>query len=174
MGKFLVILTIVASVLAGGGIYYTQIYAFYHTVPGNGRDDIRLTRRDSGLPEPVPYAGFEAIDADSSPIRYRACFTTSVDLQTLTDTYAPYDAPTPLTGPGWFGCYDAGAIGDALASGHARAFVGVENLHYGVDRVVAITDDGHGYVWHQLNDCGERAYDGSAVNPDCPEPPKRN
>ena len=37
-----------------------------------------------------------------------------------------------------------------------------------VDRVVAITEDGRGYVWHELNDCGAKAYDGSPTGEACP------
>jgi hypothetical protein len=43
---------------------------------------------------------------------------------------------------------------------------------YGVDRVVAITEDGRGYVWHQINRCGEVVFDGQAAPDDCPEPPQ--
>ena len=46
-----------------------------------------------------------------------------------------------------------------------------KNVHYGVDRIVAITDDGRGFVWHELNDCGEKAYDGTVVGEECPPAP---
>ncbi|HBR38682.1 MAG TPA: histidine kinase, partial [Sulfitobacter pontiacus] len=39
------------------------------------------------------------------------------------------------------------------------------------DRIVAITSDGRGYVWHELNDCGDKAYDGTVVGEACPERP---
>jgi hypothetical protein len=37
-----------------------------------------------------------------------------------------------------------------------------------------ITEDGHGYAWHQLNHCGEAAYSGDPVPEDCPPAPERN
>jgi len=40
---------------------------------------------------------------------------------------------------------------------------------YGVDRVVALTADGRGWSWHELNECGHKAYDGTAVGPACPD-----
>ena len=47
----------------------------------------------------------------------RACFTTPLTQATLTETYQLYDRPTPLTAPGWFDCFDADAIGEALLAG---------------------------------------------------------
>ena len=58
-----------------------------------------------------------------------------------------------------------------LAAGTALTFMGQKNIHYGVDRIVAITADGRGYVWHDLNDCGEKSYDGTVVGEDCPPRP---
>ena len=60
----------------------------------------------------------------------------------------------------------------ALKSGKATAFLGQKNIHYGVDRIVAITQDGRGYAWQELNNCGEKAYDGTVVGEDCP--PREN
>ena len=70
----------------------------------------------------------------------------------MTETYAVYDAPTPLTAPGWFDCFDAEAIGTALEAGEAFAFLGQKNIHDGVDRVVAVFPDGRAYAWNQLNE----------------------
>jgi len=49
--------------------------------------------------------------------------------------------------------FDAKFIGAALDAGTARTFLSQKNVHFGVDRVVAITSDGDGYIWHELNDC---------------------
>ncbi|MEY8839326.1 DUF6446 family protein, partial [Cribrihabitans sp. XS_ASV171] len=106
-----------------------------------------------------------------SPIRYRACFTTDLTPEALSEVYETMEGVTPLQTPGWFDCFDAEALGTALDEGEARAFLGVKNVHYGVDRVVAVTQDGRGYVWHVLNDCGEKAYDGTVVGEECPPRP---
>ena len=87
---------------------------------------------------------------------------------TLTETFEPYEGASPRTAPGWFDCFDAEAIGTAITAGDALVFTGQRNLEYGIDRVVAITADGRGYVWHEVNDCGDKAYDGSPLGEDCP------
>jgi hypothetical protein len=35
-----------------------------------------------------------------------------------------------------------------------------------------VTDDGFGYVWHELNNCGHKAYDGTVVGEECPPRPE--
>ena len=62
-------------------------------------------------------------------------------------------------------------IAAELDAGTALTFLGGKNVAYGVDRIVAITEDGRGYVWHELNDCGEKAYDGTVVGEECPALP---
>ncbi len=167
-GKILVLVIVVTALLAGAVLYYTQVYAYYYDVTASGTDDVRLTGRDTGLPETILYEDFRAIDADSSPIRYRACFTTPSTLDQLRNTYAVYPGAEPRVAPGWFDCFDAAAIGEDLAAGRAVAFTGERNITYGIDRVVAITQDGRGYVWHEINDCGDKSYDGTPLGEDCP------
>ncbi len=50
--------------------------------------------------------------------------------------------------------------------------MGVENVQYGIDRVVAILPDGRGFVWHQINRCGEVVFRGDAAPEGCPPPPE--
>ena len=115
----------------------------------------------------------EGIDADSSPLRYRACFTTPMSTAMMTETYVLYDDAVPLNAPDWFDCFDATEVGEALESGQALAFMGTENIVYGFDRVVAVMEDGRGFVWHQINHCGEEVFDGNPPPPGCPPPPER-
>ena len=172
IGKILAGVIVVTALLAGVAMYYLQVYAFYDEVSASGTDDVQLTSLVSGEPEPILYADFEAIDSDSSPIRYRACFTTQMSQAMLTETYELYDGAVPLVAPGWFDCFDAKAIGAALENGTTLAFTGRRNIQYGVDRVVAVTEDGRGYVWHQINHCGEVVFDGEPAPEDCPTPPE--
>lgn len=172
MGKILAGAILITALVAGAAMYYLQVYHFYEEVAVDGARDVVLTSLVTGAPEPVLYEDFRAIDADSSPIRYRACFTTSMSHAMLTETYEIYERAEPLTAPKWFDCYDAKAIGKALEEGSALAFLGQRDVTYGVDRVVAITEDGHGYVWHQINRCGEVVFDGQRAPADCPEPPQ--
>ena len=68
-----------------------------------------------------------------------------------TGTYAAYEKPTPLIGPSWFDCFDAGTLTEDLEGGAAAAFLGQRNIKPGVDRVVAVYPDGRGFAWNQLN-----------------------
>lgn len=169
-GKFVVAAIVISAAIAGAALYYLQIYGFYTDVdaPEQG---VSLVSLSDGAPETIPTVAFQGIDADSSPIRYRACFTTTLSLALLTETYQPMPDATPRNAPGWFDCFDAEDIGAQLETGTAIAFVSQKNVHFGVDRIVAITADGRGYAWHELNDCGEKSYDGTIVGEACPPRP---
>ena len=167
-GKIVGVLIMVVSLLAGAGLYYLQVYGFYEQVE---TQDVQLVSLTSEQPESIPTDAFRGIDAESSPIRFRACFETTLSLALLTETYVLLDDQIPRNAPDWFDCFDAAALGAELAAGTALPFLGQKNVHYGVDRIVAITDDGRGFVWHELNDCGEKAYDGTVVGEECPPAP---
>lgn len=166
MGRALVILLVGCTVLAGAGAYYLQVYAYYDSLPD--QDRVALTPLGAAAPQDFGVTGFQGIDSNSSPIRYRACFDISVDASTLT----PYPDATPLIAPGWFDCFDAGTLTAALADGRAVAVLGQANVTYGIDRVVALMD-GRGYAWHQINPCGAAHFDRDPVPAGCPTPPER-
>ncbi len=135
----------------GVALWYMQVHAFYRPIEASSpAAEVRLTAVGGGE-ETVPAAGFQGTDADSSPLKFRSCFTLPVSLATLTETYQVYDKPTPLIAPSWFTCFDAGALTDDLASGKAVAFLGQKDIRPGVDRVVAVYPDGRGFSWQQLN-----------------------
>lgn len=177
MGKFLVGLIVVAAVVGGIAMYYLQVYAYYDEVQftdaaGPGSDEIRMTNMATGVAEPILVENLEGIDSDSSPLRFRACFTTSHSIAMLSETFESYEVAEPLTAPKWFDCYNAQQIGADLASGAAVAFLGEANITYGFDRVIAVYEDGRAYVWHQLNHCGEKVYDGEPAPEGCPPVPE--
>ena len=174
IGRILAGVIVITALVAGVAMYYLQVYYFYEEVSATGTNDVQLTSLVTGEVEAIPYQAFEAIDANSSPIRYRACFTTSLGLSALTETYAPYAQAAPRLAPGWFECFDAKAIGAALEDGSARAFLGQRDVIYGIDRVVAVFEDGRGYVWHEINRCGAAVFDGNAAPEGCATPPERN
>lgn len=150
-GKIVGSFVVITALVAGVAIYWLQLYAFYDEVAADDAA-ITLVNVATGQPEPILIAGFEGIDATSSPLRYRACFETGQSLATLTETYADYPGAAPLTGPGWFDCYDAASIGAALERGEALAFLGQRNISDGVDLVVAVFPDGRAFAWRQLNE----------------------
>ena len=140
------------ALTAGAVMYYLQEYAFYSPVSLTPGHEIKLTPIIGATPEVIISDNFEAIDAESSPLRFRACFTTPLSQAMLTETYRVYDKAVPLTGPRWFGCYNAETIGDAIETGEAIAFLSEPEIAPGVDRVIAVFPDGRAYAWHQLND----------------------
>lgn len=150
-GKVAVVAIVTVAAVFGAAIYYLQVYAYYTPVafvPGN---EIRLTPIAGAAPEAIVANDVTGIDADSSPLRFRACFTTPLSQGLLTETYKVYDKAEPLIAPGWFDCFDAVRIGKALERGEALAFLSEANIHPGVDRVVAVFPDGSAYAWNQLN-----------------------
>lgn len=165
-GRIVGLAIILSALIAGAVLYYLQIYGFYDEVT---EADVQLVSVVSNAPEPISFDNFQAIDADSSPIRYRACFTTDLSLALLTETFVGLNDATPRNAPNWFDCFDADSIAAELNAGTMLAFIGQKNIEFGVDRIVAIAEDGRGYVWHELNDCGEKAYDGTIVGEECPE-----
>lgn len=180
MGKFLAGFIVLAAIIGGGAMYYLQVYAFYEPVKVSqdvvapGTVQMRLTSLTSELPETILIDDFEGIDADSSPLRFRACFTTPHSIAMLSETFVSYDDAIPLFGPRWFGCFDAVSIGNDLAEGKAVAFLSEANIIYGIDRVIAVYDDGRAFAWHQINECGAVVFDGDPAPAGCPQPPERS
>ena len=165
-GKFVSGGIVAVTAAFGIGVYYAQVYGYYETF---SQGDVSLTSLESGQPERIPVTTFEGIDADSSPIRYRACFTTTLSTALLTETFTTLDKSEPRNAPDWFECFDANQIGEDLKARLATAYMGQANYEFGIDRIVAINDDGRGFVWHQINDCGDKLYDGSQASDNCPE-----
>ena len=63
---------VIAAAVAGAVMYYLQVYAFYQ--PVSATTEIEVTTV-AGTAEPLFVEGFEGVDADSWPLRFRACFT---------------------------------------------------------------------------------------------------
>lgn len=170
MARVIIVLMLLTGAIAGGLMYYQQVYAYYEEV-GFSPDAVVMTSVTSGQPEPLLVEDFDAIDAISSPLRYRACFTTPISLAMLTETYQIIEDAEPRVAPRWFDCFDAAQIGADVQS-EAVAFMGIENISYGIDRIVAVYPDGRGYAWHQINACGEVVFDGEPAPEGCPTPPE--
>lgn len=154
-GKIAAGAIVISAAVAGVAIWYLQVYAFYEPVSFTPGQEITLTTIESGQPEPILAEGITGIDADSSPLRFRACFTTPMTQAMLSETYVAYEGAEPLVAPGWFDCFDAVAIGTALERGEALAFLSQASVHADVDRVVAVFPDGRAFAWHQLNPAAE-------------------
>lgn len=150
-GKLVGAVIVVSALAVGAFVWWTQEYAYYQQVAFTPGQEIRLTAIETGQPEVIVAEDVQGIDADSSPMRFRACFTTPLSQGMLTETYRIYSHPEPTIGPRWFDCFDAQAIGQALERGEALAFLAEADVAPGVDRVVAVFPDGRAYAWHQMN-----------------------
>lgn len=151
-GKIVGGFIVLAALLAGAGVYWTQVYAYYTDIAASdAAAEIRLVTIAGKIPEPILTEDFQGIDAASSPKRFRACFTTPQSLAMMTETYIAADKPEPTVGPPWFSCYDAREIGAALERGEAVAFLSESGIHPGIDRVIAVYPDGRAFAWHQLS-----------------------
>jgi hypothetical protein len=171
-GKLAAGAIVVSSLLAGVAIYYLQVYAFYEEVVFEPGNEIRLVPVASDQPEAILAENVQGIDGSSSPIKFRACFTTPLSQAMLSETYRLYDTPEPTIGPSWFSCYDAMAIGTALEAGEALAFLSEPLQDYGMDRVVAVFPDGRAFAWHQINECGKAHYERRDLPAGCPPVPE--
>ncbi|MBB3712204.1 hypothetical protein FHS00_001781 [Limimaricola variabilis] len=157
------------ALLSGVLMWYLQVYAYYEELtPAQVGEVVVLD--DRAAPIPVAVSELRAIDADSSPIRFRACMT--VQDVTPFEHAVEHERAEPLVAPGWFDCFDAREVGEALESGQAKAYVWKLNEPYGIDRVLAVMPDGRGLAWNQINACGEIVFDGDPVPPGCPTPPE--
>jgi hypothetical protein len=146
-GRWLVVAILGLTAIFAGAQWWFQTRAYYTPIETAQMVVTTLTGEVIAL-EPE---GFQGIDAETSPLRFRACFTLDDAGLAAAGQGAPYAEATPLNAPGWFDCYDAAAIGAALQAGDARAVLGTREIRDGVDRVVALFPDGRAYAWHQLN-----------------------
>jgi hypothetical protein len=151
VGRIAVGFIVLTAALGGIFLWYTSERAFYEPVVFTPGAEIRLVPLVGDQPEAIVVSGAEGIDATSSPIKFRACFTTPLSLAMLTETYRGYEGAEPLVAPSSFPCFDAAAIGRALETGEALAFLSEPEIHPGIDRVVAVFPDGRAFAWHQLN-----------------------
>lgn len=162
--RVVLVAILVTALVTGVAIYWLQEYAFYRELSPAGTEGFELTLAD-GTRRVVPVQGFRGIDSNSSPIRYRACFT----LDAPASDFLPYEGAEPRNAPNWFTCFDARAIGEALEQGEAAAVLGEPTGIPGVDRVVAIFPDGRAFAWHQPDPCGPLV-DEDERPASCPEP----
>lgn len=155
-GRLVIIALGLFAIIFGVVLWWYQTRGHYVEV--SGVDTVRIAGVD------VPVTEYEGLDASTSPLKMRGCFKAP-----------PFDAPpapdaAPLVAPGWFTCFDAGAIEADLASGAAKAFIAEANNPYGFDRVIAAYPDGRAFQWREVNACGVAFFAGKVLPPDCPEP----
>ena len=139
-GRHLVLGFLALVAVFAAGLVYTQYFAFYERV--EGVDALRSGGRE------IRVADYTGLDAESSPLKLRGCFT--LDPAALSDL-TPAANATPLTPPPWFRCFDTEALTQDLETGAARAYRLAEDAPEGFDVMLAAYPDGRGYLWRQLN-----------------------
>ena len=140
-GKILLIGMAIFLTVFTVALYLTQIYGFYQKV--NDLPSITVEGRE------VAVSNYVGLDANSSGLKLRGCFNTD---PAEFDGVALHDAPTPLSTPKWFDCYDPAQIDADIISGESTAYLVAVNELDGLDRVVVVYPDGRAYQWRQLND----------------------
>lgn len=139
-GRRLVTGFVVLVLCLGVALFYTQNYAFYDRADGRERILVQGVE--------VPVSDYLGIDATSSGLKRRGCFTT--DPADFADMPVAA-APEPLTPPFWFDCFVPEQIATDLAEGRATAYVAAIEELDGIDRLVAVYPDGRAFEWRQLN-----------------------
>ncbi len=132
-------------IVLGAVLFYTQVYAFYDRVEGISQIDLQG--------QPVPVTDYRGIDASTSPLKIRGCFT--VNPEVFAAIPAASDA-TPLAAPRWFECFDFAALTRDIDSGAAIAYVAGDETPatgstYEILRYVAVYPDGRAFLWRQYN-----------------------
>ncbi len=158
-GKPIIIVLLLLAAFAGVGLWYSIERAYYTAVTGVVAVSV------NGVLQPV--SDYQGIDADTSPLKMRACFKVNW-------AYVPSDAlkaqATPLRAPRSFDCFDAGKMTADLQSGAATAILADENHPYGFDTYITQYPDGRAYMWRQINACGEAQFSGNDLPEGCPNP----
>ena len=143
--------------VAGVGMYWLQVYAFYEELSpeeagpvtlvgagrrGRGASPSRTSAPSTATPRPSATAPASRPPSRWTPSPRR--FEPYADARRRSTRPAGSTASTPRrSAPRW-------------SAGEARAFLAVQDVRYGIDRVVAVFPDGRGFAWHQINPCGER------------------
>ena len=139
-GRRLILIFLTFLAVFAAALVWFQEFAYYERQHGVGALTI--------AGEVVPIAGYDGIDAASSPLKLRGCFRIG---PATVAAFAPATDATPLNAPFWFRCFRAGALTRDLAAGAARAYRIATDQPPGFDVMLAVYPDGRSYVWRQLN-----------------------
>ncbi|MFT6228741.1 MAG: hypothetical protein ACJARE_003161 [Paracoccaceae bacterium] len=163
-GKVLVLALVIFTVIFGGALWYFQTQAFYAVV--TDVDEISVQGQT------LPVVKYQGIDADTSPLKLRACFRIRDGVAPDALAHFPRaDGATPLVAPAWFDCFDAPALQKGIDDGPLRPVVAGQNEPWGFDRIVATWPDGTGVMWRQMNRCGLAQFAGDPLPEGCPPQP---
>lgn len=112
---------------------------------------IRLEPLIGDGPEEIATGAVQAVAAADRPLAFHGCFGMEQSFGLLTETYVTAEPATPAPVAGGLPCFDSEQLIEDLRVGYAVAFWSERDIAPGVDRVVAVYDDGRAFVWHQKN-----------------------
>ena len=140
-GKITVILLISITLVFGTFFFYFQNFAYYSKV--SNKEIIVVNNKQ------IKVKNYLGIRSDVSKLKLRGCF--KVD-QSLFEKFDKNDKASPLSAPFWFKCFDYKEIQSDIDKGVLKAYLAEENETPGIDRYIAISKNGLGYEWRQLNE----------------------
>tara|TARA_R110002096_G_C14653362_1_gene726648 strand:- start:806 stop:1681 length:876 start_codon:yes stop_codon:yes gene_type:complete len=157
------------SVLMGGMLFAAAAmgFGFWYSAEKAYYIDVSDVTEVMAYGDAFPVSNYRGIDADTSPLKMRGCFTVDWDY-IPTDEYK--DIATPLIAPKSFDCFSAKQIDADLEAGNATAILSDENNPYGFDTFIAQYPDGRAFIWRQINDCGDAYFSGELLPNGCPIP----
>ena len=160
-GKIFISGLFAITVIFGASLWYYQTRAYYYDVT-----DVTEIYVNG---DAFTVSDYRGIDADTSPLKMRACFTVDWDYWPTEEFGA---IVKPLIAPPQFDCFDAKQIADDLASYSATPILAAENQPYGFDVFIAVYPDGNAYMWRQINACGDATFSGDPLPDHCPPQPE--
>ena len=102
-----------------------------------------------GLPPEVLHDAVEATRDNALPDSLWACFQTPLSMGLLTESYVVAEEVAPTNPVSSLPCFDAQDVIAAVTVGDAVAFMGERDVIPGVDRIVAVYQDGRAVAWNQ-------------------------
>ena len=144
-GKITVILLIVVTLIFGIVFFYFQNYAYYSKV--DAKEKIIVNKIQ------IKVQDYIGIRSDVSKLKLRGCF--KIDPSAF-EFFVTSIKASPLSAPFWFECFDYKEIQSDIDNGTLKAYLAEENEYPGIDRYVAISINGIGYEWRQLNEKYEK------------------
>ena len=141
-GKMLVGGIVAFAAVFGVGMWYAQVYAYYEEVT-----DISEVTVGSEI---FAVRDYDGINAPTSPLKMRGCFTFEDPKGAIVAGKRVEDA-VPIKPPHWFECFDTEQIQADLESGAAVPIMAGLDEGDGADLYMAIYPDGRAYRWRQPN-----------------------
>ena len=140
-GKITVILLTTITLIFSIVFFYFQTFAYYTKI--TSKDEIVVNKIK------IKVERYEGIKSDISQLKLRGCFLVdSAHFKNFDST----NKASPLSAPFWFDCFDYKEIQSNIDQGILKAYLAEENEYDGIDRYIAISKDGFGYEWRQLNE----------------------